>query len=41
MKKIFYMAACMLTALVMGGCNGMDNEPTDRYTDNSFWTSVD
>ena len=31
----------MLTALVMGGCNGMDNEPTDRYTDNSFWTSVD
>ena len=41
MKKYLYTVACLLVALVFGGCNGMDNEPTDKYTDKSFWTSVD
>ena len=41
MKKIFYLVACLFVALTFGGCNGMDNEPTDKYTDRSFWTSVD
>ena len=41
MKKYFNIVACLFVALAFGGCNGMDNEPTDKYTDSKFWTSVD
>lgn len=40
MKIIRYLATCLLLFL-LAGCNSMDNEPTNSYTDKNFWTSIE
>ena len=41
MKKIKYLITCFIAVFILAGCNGMDNEPTNSYTNKSFWTSID
>lgn len=41
MKKIKYLITCLIAVFILAGCNGMDNEPTNSYTNKSFWTSID
>lgn len=41
MKKVIkYIGACMLGLLAFG-CNDLDQEPTNKFTENKFWTSVE
>lgn len=41
MKTSRYLAGVLLGVLVLAGCNSMDNEPTNSYTDKNFWTSIE
>lgn len=41
MKIREYIAlAGMALAVLLSGCNGMENPPTNKFTDNSYWTST-
>lgn len=40
MKRYIYSIAILLGAITLSSCNPMDNEPTNSYTDNNFWTDI-
>lgn len=39
MKKIFNISILAAAALVLAGCNGMENPPQNQYTDANFWSA--
>ena len=39
MKLKKYIAFAGLAVLLLSGCNDMENAPTNKFTDNSYWTS--
>ena len=41
MKRYIKTAISLGLILILFACNGMDNPPTDKYTDSNFWTSID
>ena len=41
MKRYIKTAISLGLILILLACNGMDNPPTDKYTDSNFWTSID
>lgn len=41
MKKYKYILPFLFAVFTLSGCNEMDNEPTNSYTDKTFWTSID
>ena len=41
MKRYIKTAISLGLILILFACNGMDNPPTDKYTDTNFWTSID
>lgn len=38
-NKIKYLAVSFIGALLFAGCNPMENAPTNKFTDDSYWTS--
>ena len=41
MKKMINKSFWFCFVMLFFACNAMDNPPTDKYTDNNFWTSID
>ena len=41
MKIKKYIVGFLLGVMILMGCNGMDNEPTNSYTNKNFWTSIE
>ena len=41
MKKNKYIMALLFVMFALTGCNDMDNEPTNSYTNKNFWTSIE
>ena len=41
MKIKKYIVVFLFGVMTLMGCNGMDNEPTNSYTDRNFWTSIE
>jgi hypothetical protein len=44
MKQVKYLIVFVIATIlstVLASCNGMDNEPTNSYTNSNFWTSID
>lgn len=41
MKRIKLILLSVVGFLALTGCNDMDNPPTNSYTDQNFWTSID
>lgn len=39
MKLKTYMLYVVSAVLLLSACNGMENVPTNKFTDNSYWTS--
>ena len=39
MKLKTYMLSVASTWLLLAACNDMENLPTNKFTDNSYWTS--
>ena len=39
--KHLYRTILAGTLVLAAGCNSLDQVPTDRYTDSTFWTSID
>ena len=38
--KLLYLVAGVASVL-MTGCNDMENTPSNKFTDNSFWNSTE
>ena len=41
MKKIAKYFSLILLSMSMAACNSLDQTPTDQYTDDVFWASLD
>lgn len=39
MKKIINLSIIAIAALLLAGCNGMENPPVNQYTDANFWSA--
>lgn len=40
-RKINYIVSCVAVALMLGGCNSLEQAPTNKFTDDGFWTTSD
>jgi hypothetical protein len=41
MKKNFLFAMLFAVAAVLGACNKLEQYPTNKFTDGTYWTSPD
>lgn len=40
-NKVIFLISYLLGTVLLIGCNPMENAPTNKYTDDNYWTSVE